>query len=85
MFFDVTNQPVEPLSGVRLSDEPATLVNFTLGMADANDSWRLELFAENLGNEKYLIDAGNTGATVGIPTYIAGAPRFWGVSYSQRF
>ncbi|WP_341210850.1 hypothetical protein [Sphingomonas paucimobilis] len=32
-----------------------------------------------------LIDAGNTGGGFGIPTYIAGEPRFYGVELGAKF
>jgi hypothetical protein len=31
------------------------------------------------------MDAGNTGDSLGMPTFIGGAPRFYGVSASFRF
>ena len=39
----------------------------------------------NLTNKRYLIDAGNTGGGFGIPTYIAGEPRFYGVELGAKF
>nr|WP_010160407.1 TonB-dependent receptor [Sphingomonas sp. PAMC 26617] len=42
-------------------------------------------FARNLLDRKYLIDAGNTGGGFGIPTYIRGEPRVYGVEVSGRF
>ena len=32
-----------------------------------------------------LIDAGNTGLNFGLPTFIVGAPRTWGVELTGRF
>ena len=40
------------------------------------------LFVDNVFDQRYLKDAGNTGSDFGIPTYIAGPPRFYGVSVS---
>jgi outer membrane receptor protein involved in Fe transport len=39
----------------------------------------------NALDEKYIIDAGNTGDAFGIPTYIAGPPRFTGAQISYKF
>ena len=36
-------------------------------------------------DEEFIIDAGNTGQAFGIPTFIAGPPRFFGVQFSVRF
>lgn len=62
-----------------------TLLNARLGYAGADDQWRVEAFAENLLNKKYIMDAGNTGDGLGLPTFIAGTPRLYGVSASFRF
>ena len=45
----------------------------------------LEAFIENAFDKEYIMDAGNTGDSLGMPTFIAGAPRFYGVSASVRF
>ncbi|WP_374470046.1 TonB-dependent receptor [Phenylobacterium sp.] len=45
----------------------------------------LEAFATNLTDEDYILDAGNTGDTLGLPTFIAGPPRMWGVGLTWRF
>ncbi|MGY0632731.1 TonB-dependent receptor [Luteimonas sp. A478] len=60
------------------------LLNLNLGVALAN-GWDLQAYAQNLADEEYLIDAGNTGALFGIPTYIPGAPRTYGVRFAYRF
>lgn len=44
-----------------------------------------EIFGSNLTDEEYLIDAGNTGASFGLPTFIAAAPRTWGVRVGASF
>lgn len=47
--------------------------------------WAVEVFATNLLNKKYLLDAGNTGDSFTFPTFVRGAPRLVGVSLSGRF
>jgi len=49
------------------------------------DRLRIEGYVENTLDEAYIIDAGNTGGAFGIPTYIAGAPRLFGVRIAARF
>ncbi len=61
------------------------LLDLRLGMTFDNGRWDVGLWGRNLTNEKYLLDAGNTGATFGLPTYIPGAPRTFGISLSGRF
>lgn len=60
------------------------LLNVRLGFGAVDDRWKVEAFVENLGDEKYLKDAGNTGDSFGIPTFIAGKPRFIGVGVTFR-
>jgi outer membrane receptor protein involved in Fe transport len=48
-------------------------------------SLELGFYMNNALDEKYIIDAGNTGDAFGIPTYIAGPPRFTGAQISYKF
>jgi len=45
----------------------------------------ISLFMKNVFNKRYIIDAGNLGNSFGIPTYIAGAPRFYGMRLGYSF
>lgn len=94
VFFDDDNdrpdlqQPPAALVADNIQDEfqkGYALVNARLGYAAADGSWRIEGFVENLFDKKYIMDAGNTGDSLGLPTFIAGAPRYYGVSASFRF
>lgn len=78
LFFELPNNP--------LTFQPAvTLVNLRAGIEDAQGKWQLLGFATNLLDRKYLIDGGNTGGAFGIPTYIRGTPRLYGVEAVFRF
>jgi outer membrane receptor protein involved in Fe transport len=62
------------------------------GLTNLRVSWTaesrplvLEAFVNNLTDEDYLIDAGNTGDNLGLPTFVAGPPRMWGVGLTWRF
>jgi iron complex outermembrane recepter protein len=60
-------------------EQPAYgLLNLTAGW-QVNRHWDVQLYAQNLADKEYLIDAGNTGALFGIPTFVPGAPRYYGV------
>lgn len=94
VFFDDDNdrpdlqQPPAALVADNILDEfqdSYALVNARLGYAAPGDAWRVEGFVENLFDKKYIMDAGNTGDSLGLPTFIAGAPRYYGVSLSFRF
>jgi iron complex outermembrane recepter protein len=56
-----------------------TLLNSALQYTSSNGKYGMRFNMNNITNEQYLIDAGNTGQAFGIPTFVPGAPRFWGV------
>jgi len=94
IFFDDDNdrsdlqQPPASLVADNIQDEyqgSYALVNARLGYSAPDGGWRIEGFVENLFDKKYIMDAGNTGDGLGLPTFIAGAPRFYGISASFRF
>lgn len=62
-----------------------TLVNVRAGVELAAGKYSIGSFARNALDRKYLIDAGNTGATFGTATYIRGEPRTYGVEISGKF
>ena len=64
--------------------KPYALVDARLGVETANGRWRIEGFVTNLLDQKYIKDAGNTGDALGLPTFIAGEPRMYGISASLR-
>ena len=90
VFFEDANQRrfivFDPATGADLFEVPAVrqagygLLNLRAGVSLMNDRLTIEGFATNLLDKDYVIDAGNTGGNFGIPTFIAGAPRFYGVS-----
>ena len=61
------------------------LLNIRAGLDVMEGAVTFEAYAENLLDKEYIIDAGNTGGSFGIPTYIAGAPRFYGGGVKVRF
>lgn len=82
---------VLPGSGATLFSVPAVaqrafgLVNIRAGVTLMDGRLTVEGYAENLLDKDYIIDAGNTGGAFGIPTYIGGAPRFYGGGVKIRF
>lgn len=78
IFFEVPNNPL-------ISQGPVTLFNARAGVAFADDRFEIAGFIRNASNENYLLDAGNTGGAFGIPTFIPGEPRFYGVSVTARY
>jgi len=70
-----------------LSQNGYGMLNCNLGMQWNSKSIHYEvgLFGKNMLNKKYLIDAGNSGNQIGFPTFIAGAPSVFGVSFKVGF
>jgi iron complex outermembrane recepter protein len=77
-FFDDDNTP-------GLFEDGYTLLNSAVQYSSANGKYGLRLNMNNMADEQYLIDAGNTGQAFGIPTFIPGAPRFMGVQLFYNF
>ena len=78
VFFELPNNPA-------ISTPGYTLLNLRAGVELFGGRYRVGGFARNLTNKRYLIDAGNTGGGFGIPTYIAGEPRFYGIELGAKF
>ncbi len=91
MFFDDDNDKPALQTGNLIPDlvqdefqKGYALVDARLGVESANGIWRLEAFVTNLFDRKYIKDAGNTGDALGLPTFIGGEPRFYGLSLTVR-
>ncbi len=78
VFFEADNNPL-------FRQDEVNLVNVRVGVAEAQDLWQVSVFADNVFDENYLIDAGNTGQDFGSPTFIAGPPLLWGVELRTQF
>ena len=78
VFFELPNSQAVSTPG-------CTLVNARAGFEFAEGRYSVGGFVRNATNKRYLIDAGNTGGGFGIPTYIAGEPRFYGIELGAKF
>ncbi len=80
LFFEIPNNPAT-------FQGPVTLVNVRAGFGVDIGDREVEIagYARNLFNERYLLDAGNTGGAFGIPTFIPAEPRLYGIQASVRF
>ena len=72
-------------AGGILSQDGYGLLSFRATYAPAGNRWEITAYVDNLLDEEYIIDAGNTGGAFGIPTFIAGDPRLYGVRGTYRF
>ncbi|UIJ47277.1 TonB-dependent receptor [Sphingomonas cannabina] len=93
VFFDDNNdipalqQPPRALVADNIQDEfqdGYALVNARIGIERPEAGWRIEAFATNLFGKDYIKDAGNSGDNLGLPTFIAGEPRIYGVALSIK-
>ncbi|MEM8798912.1 MAG: TonB-dependent receptor [Pseudomonadota bacterium] len=73
------------ISGVSISQGSVTEVDLRAGFGAADNSWEISGFTTNLNNQAFAIDGGNTGGAFEIPTFIAGAPRFFGIEVKARY
>jgi outer membrane receptor protein involved in Fe transport len=60
------------------------LMNLKLTYQPEKAPWSVSVFANNVLDQKFIKDAGNSGDTFGLPTFIAGEPRFMGASLSLK-
>jgi outer membrane receptor protein involved in Fe transport len=61
------------------------LLNARLTYTPFGERWSVALIGDNLADEQYLVDAGNTGDSFGIPTFIAGTRRTYRAEVSVNF
>jgi len=71
--------------GYTLRQDGYGVGNLRLGWRSPKGKWEVIARADNLFDQQYLIDAGNTGGSFGIPTFIAGDPRRLGVQATMRW
>jgi outer membrane receptor protein involved in Fe transport len=78
IFFEIPNREA-------ISQDKVTLVNVRAGLSFAEGRYEVAGYVRNATNERYLLDAGNTGGGFNNPTYIPAEPRFYGVQLTGRF
>ena len=61
------------------------LLHVSLALLFKKQQLTVSVFGTNLTGEQYLIGAGNMGAMFGVPTFVPGAPRMFGVKTTWRF
>lgn len=61
------------------------LLNLRVRFTGEAGDWSIEVFADNLLDEAFIKDAGNTGDGLGLPTFIAGEPRTFGVVIGLKY
>ena len=89
LFFEETNGKTSLLSGsllvpidYRPSQAGYALANLRAGFSPTSQRWRIEAFANNLFDRRYVRDIGAASLSFGLPTYVAGPPRVIGIALS---
>ncbi|WEK39622.1 MAG: TonB-dependent receptor [Candidatus Brevundimonas colombiensis] len=60
------------------------LLNLRVRYTPDGANWGVEAFGDNILDEKYIKDAGNTGDGLGMPTFIAGRPASYGLTFKLK-
>ena len=60
------------------------LLNLRVRYTPEGGNWGVEAFGENVLDEEYIKDAGNTGDGLGMPTFIAGRPAAYGLVFKLK-
>lgn len=95
VYFQDDNQEfyavVDPATGAAIYQVPAlsedgyALFNLRAGVRFGDSGISLEAYVNNIADKDYLIDAGNTGNSFNIPTFIAGPPRLYGIGLNVTY
>lgn len=72
VYFEEQNQP-------GIEQDGYGLLSLRAGINSFQDRLQVMFFANNVLDTRYVIDAGNAGGAFGIPTFIPGPPRLWGI------
>ena len=80
VYFEESNEP-------ELTQDAFGLLNFTAGyrFQPGKVYYEIGAFGKNVLDEKYVVDAGNSGRQIGFPTYVAGSRSVVGVMVKVGF
>jgi iron complex outermembrane recepter protein len=82
IFFEEANAPV---AGFDIAQGAVQLTSLRVGLENTQHDWSVTLYSSNLFDKEYLVDAGNTGGSFGFPSFIPGAPAFFGIEFTKSF
>ncbi len=80
VFFEESNEP-------ELTQDAFGLLNFTAGyrFQPGKVYYEIGAFGKNVLDQKYVVDAGNSGRQIGFPTYVGGSRSVVGVMFKMGF
>jgi len=82
VFFEEQNIPI---AGFDIGEGDVHQVDMRAGIRGGGGKWEIAGFVTNLTGENFNIDGGNTGGGFGIPTFIPGEPRFYGLEFRVSY
>lgn len=82
VFFEESNAPAV---GIPIKEGSYSLWSLRAGYFSDDGRYKLQFYVNNLLDEEYTVDGGNTGGDLGSPTFIAGPPRFYGGEFTWYF
>jgi iron complex outermembrane recepter protein len=88
VFFDDNNDlpAFQPLDKIQNEVQKAyALANLRIGFTPKGTNVTIEGFIDNAFNKKYIKDAGNTGDSFGIATFIEGEPQMVGLTLRYKY
>ncbi|WBQ14357.1 TonB-dependent receptor [Hyphomonadaceae bacterium BL14] len=77
-FFSNDNTALESQDGFGV-------MNLNVTLSAPQDRFELSVFSQNLFDERYMGDVGNTGRAFGTPTWVPAQPRVYGFEIRTRF
>ncbi|MEM8500954.1 MAG: TonB-dependent receptor [Pseudomonadota bacterium] len=60
-------------------------IDLELRFDSAKADWSASAYVNNVTDEEFVIDGGNTGARAGIPTFVPGPPRLYGLRVTRHW
>lgn len=88
VYFEDDNQPAVTAYGTyELSQKGYGICNVNLGWRSQSKKvyYEIGMFGKNIFDEKYIVDAGNSGRNIGFPTFIGGTRSVIGVEAKIGF
>ncbi len=80
VYFEESNEP-------ELTQDAFGLLNFTAGyrFKPGKVYYEIGAFGKNILDQKYVVDAGNSGRMIGFPTYVGGSRSVVGLMFKMGF
>lgn len=88
IFFDDDNDRPDLQENDSVQDEVQGgygLLDLAIRYETLGGNFIVELFGKNLQDKDYLLDAGNTGDSFGMPTFIAGPDKLVGIAVTAKY